>query len=202
MAAGFFWFIFRLGHESVYWDEGYAWAMSNHSFLDIIRYTIDWENHPPLFYLLIKLVRSLAGDSILAIRFFSVLGALALMSLGLGPIRRACGLRTGFLFSCLTPLTPALLSLAQEGRMYTWSAFFVTGTVIYAYLAATGGKQSDRVKLGMMTLGAAYIHYYALLAVGLANFLLFIWIFFKDRRHLPYFLIIIPLRFYYHYHRQ
>ncbi|HEX3043583.1 MAG TPA: glycosyltransferase family 39 protein, partial [Bacillota bacterium] len=181
--------VFRLSHESVYWDEGYAWAMSNHSFLDIIRYTIDWENHPPLFYLLLKLFRIFAGNSILAIRLFSAIGALALMSLGLGPIRRACGLKTGLIFSGLTLLTPALLSLAQDGRMYTWSAFFVTGTIIYAYLATTGGKRNDWVKLGIMTLGAAYIHYYAFLAVGLALFLLFIWIFFKNRRQLPPFFI-------------
>lgn len=189
LIGGFLLLVFRLTHESVYWDEAYAWAMTNHSIPDIIRYTIDWENHPPLFYLATKLFRLFAGNSIFAIRLFSVLGALALMSLGLGPIRRACGLKTGLLFSSLTLLTPAMLSVARDGRMYTWSAFLVTGTIIYAYLAATGGKRSDWVKLGIMTLGAAYIHYFALVAVGFTNFLLFIWLFFKDRKHLPPFLI-------------
>lgn len=183
----FFLLIFRFNHESVWCDEAYTWAMTNHSFNDIIIYTIIFENHPPLFYLLVKTFRLLGGNSILTIRLFSVLGALTLAALGLGPVRRACGNKTALLYSCLVILTPSILSMAQDGRMYTWSAFFVTGTVLYAYLAATGGKRSDWINLGVFTLGAAYLHYYALLAVAIANLILMCWLIIKNRRRLlPY----------------
>lgn len=180
--------MFRLGHESVWWDEAFTWAMTNHSFTGILKRAV-YDVHPPLYYLLTKVFRWLAGNSILTIRLLSVLGALALAALGLGPVRRACGPKAGLIYSGLVILTPGIVSAAQDGRMYTWSAFLVTGTVLYAYLAATGGKTGDWIKLGIMTLGAAYIHYYALLAVVIANLLLFIGIIIKKRRRILPFLI-------------
>lgn len=180
--GGFLLFIFRLNHDAVWNDEIISRALiSNHSFSLVFNYIIN-DVHPPLYYLLLKLFCSIGGNSILSIRLFSVLGALALASLGLGPVRRAFGNKTGLLYCGLIFLTPAFLGLAQEGRMYTWAAFFVTGTVFYAYLAATDSKQTDWVKLGLFTLGAAYIHYYALMAVAITYCLLFFWMITKNRR--------------------
>lgn len=192
LIGGFFLLIFRLTHESVWFDESYTWAIINHTFIEIVQYTTI-DVHPPLYYLLLKAFCLLGGNSIFSIRLFSILGVLALAALGLGPIRRTNGNKTGLLFSFLVFLTPINLSMAHEGRMYTWSAFFVTGTILYAYLAATGGKRSDWVKFGFLTLGAAYIHYYALLAVALIDSIIFVWLIRKDRRQVRPYLITMGL---------
>lgn len=193
LIIGFCFFMFGLTHEDVWYDESYTWAITNHSLGDIIK-NISGDTHPPLYFLLLKpFCLLMGGNSIFIIRLFSVLGALALVALGLGPVRRALGDKTSLLYMGLVVLTPVILSMAHEGRMYTWVAFFVTGAVLYAYLTATDGKLSDWVKLGLLTLGSAYIHYYGLLAVAIANFLLLIWLVKKEPRRLRHYWITMSL---------
>lgn len=190
LLGGFSLFMLGLNRESVWSDEAFTWAITHYSFADFIKFLTP-DVHPPLFYLSVKAFYLLAGDSIFAIRLFSLLGALALAALGLGPVRRACGNKVSLLYTGLILTTPIVLSCAQDGRMYTWAAFFVTGATLYAYLAATGGKWSDWLRHGIMTIGAAYFHYYALMAVGIINCLLFIWLIVNERRRLRYYLIVI-----------
>ncbi|MCL6588579.1 MAG: glycosyltransferase family 39 protein [Firmicutes bacterium] len=188
--GGFFLLIFRLNHECVWNDEAFTWAiLYRHHFSDTWQFIIN-DVHPPLYYLMLKLFGLAFGNSMTAIRFFSVLGGLALAALGLGPVRRACGRKAGLLYSCMVFITPAILAMSQEGRMYSWAAFFVTGTSLYAYLAVTDNKPMDWVRLGLFTLGAAYIHYYALTAVVITHFLLLVWLIIKNRQGLIPFLIV------------
>lgn len=193
--GGFFLLIYRLNHESVWGDEAFTWLVLNHDSSFDFWNSIISDVHPPLYYIMLKIFCLIAGNSIGVIRLFSVLGALALAALGLGPVRRVCGAKAGLLFSGLVFITPVILAMAQEGRMYTWAAFFVTGTVLYAYLVATDSQPIDWVKFGLFTLGAAYIHYYALIAVGITYFLLLVWLLIKNRRGLHPFWITFVAAF-------
>ncbi len=177
---------FRLTHEGVWVDEAYTWALSQHTVAKILAITVAYDTHPPLYYLAVKAFRYLGGDGIGTIRALSVLGAIALVGLGLGPLRRAAGDRAGLGFCLLAMTTPNVLAMAQDGRMYMWAVVCVTGTVIYAYLAGSGQRRRDWIACGGLTLGAAYLHYYAFLAVAITHLLLLGWLL-KER---------LPLRAY------
>jgi uncharacterized protein (DUF2141 family)/4-amino-4-deoxy-L-arabinose transferase-like glycosyltransferase len=151
-------------HESLWYDESYTAAAVTHSFGDIIRITAG-DSHPPLYFLMLHAFQWLFGTSVLALRLFSVIGAVGLAALGMGPVRKALGDRTAILYTLLVFIAPITLSMSQEARMYTWSAFWVTGSALYGYLAYRDNKIKDWVLMGLFTLAAAYTHYYALLAV-------------------------------------
>jgi len=87
----------------------------------------------------------------------------------------------GLCFALLVVVTPIMLAMAQEARMYTWAAFFATATSVYAYLAAVGGRRWDFVALAASLFGAAYTHYWALVAAALVSSLVFAWVLVRRR---------------------
>lgn len=165
-------FTVRLGHEPLWLDETYSFAMTSHALIDILRLT-QGDVHPPLYYLTLKLARSLFGASPFALRLPSLLGTLALIGLGMGPVRRLWGDRTAYLYALLVATSPGILCFAQEARMYTMAAFFVTGAVLYGQLVLTDPQRRDRFWFCLFTFAAALTHYFALVAVAMNGILLF-----------------------------
>jgi uncharacterized membrane protein len=78
-----------------------------------------YDNHPPLYYLLLRMVRVVLGNSEWALRLLSVAGAVALVGLGAGPVRRIFGHKTAFIYALVVLFTPVILIYAHEARMYT-----------------------------------------------------------------------------------
>ncbi|MBN1411777.1 MAG: glycosyltransferase family 39 protein [Spirochaetales bacterium] len=188
IAAGGFSFIANAGHEPLWYDESYSAAIINHTFADIITITGS-DSHPPLYYLALKLFSYISGTSLAGLRLFSALGAFCAALLGIGPVRRIFGNKTAFLFTLLFFLFPVNLIFAQEMRMYSWACFFVTGAGLYAWLAINEGKPADWIKFSVLSLGAAYTHYFSLLAVIVINISMIVWIFLKKRKALKPYLI-------------
>jgi len=100
-------------------------------------------SHPPLYYLALHIFRLIFGNSVFSLRTFSVLGAVALAAWGIGPVKRALGNRVGIIYTIITFALPITLSMAQETRMYTWAAFWVTGSALYGFLAYKEGHLRD-----------------------------------------------------------
>ncbi|MFZ5986060.1 MAG: glycosyltransferase family 39 protein [Bacillota bacterium] len=175
LLGGFIYFLYGNTRESIWLDESVSIAYANRSYKDILQ-LITYDSHPPLYYLFMRIFRVLFGDSIFVYRTLSALGTTALAALGIGPVRRACGAKAGFVFSFLVIITPASLIYSQEIRMYTWAAFFVAGSCIYGYLSAAVDEKKDWAKFALFSLAAAYTHFYALLSVVIINVLVFIWV--------------------------
>lgn len=170
-------------HEGVWFDEACSVGIIRHPLWQIWN-LMTGDMHPPLYFLLLKIFTVLFGNSLLVLRTFSLLGILALFALGIGPVRRACGRTAGIIFSFLVMTTPIYLAEAQEIRMYSWTVFLVTGTLLYAYLALAENKKSDWIKCGVLMLAAIYTHYYALLAIVILSGVMVIW-FWKAKKQLP-----------------
>lgn len=185
MAAGAILLFTGITRESLWYDESYTAAIANHTLVDIINIT-GGDSHPPLYYLMLRVFRLVFGNSVLSLRTFSVLGALALAAWGIGPVRRALGDRTGLIYSIVTLSLPITLAMAQETRMYTWAAFWVTGSALYGYLAHRDSKTRDWAIFGLCSLAAAYTHYYALLAVLMIFALLLLGFIIEKKKVLPF----------------
>ena len=77
---------------------------------------------------------------------------------------------------------PMLAANAHNARMYTWAAFSVTGVFLFSYLYIKTNTRRDLVFLGLFTLMAAYIHYYALIAVFWSNLFVFFSLILKKKK--------------------
>jgi uncharacterized protein (DUF2141 family) len=177
-----------LDHESIWYDEAYSSLMAGHPPGEIIFLTT-CDNHPPLYYLLLGLIRMALGNSEWALRILSVVGAVGLVSLGAGPVRRIFGDKTAFIYGVVVIFTPAILIYAHEARMYTLAIFAVTAGVLYGYLAAQDNRPGDWVRFGLATLAAAYLHYYGLIAAFFTYLAVFIWLLARGRARIKAFLI-------------
>jgi len=106
--------------------------------------------------------------------------------------------KSGALYFCLLMISlPMLAEYTHEARMYTWGSLAVTGTFLFASRFISSNKQSDLIWCMLFSLVAAYIHYYALLAVFWTNVFLSVYIFIKRKNqfkiHLIYSLIAFIL---------
>ena len=165
MAAGTALMFTGITHESLWYDESYTAAIVNHSIPDIINIT-GGDSHPPLYYLMLHIFTLIFGNSVLALRAFSVLGVVALAAWGyrpgkagaweplLGSYTHCSRLRFRSRFQWLRKqgCIPGPRSLSREARSTVTSRIKKAGL-------------RDWIIFGVCTLAAAYTHYYALLAV-------------------------------------
>ena len=162
-------------HNNIWFDESYTVGLMNHSFLDIIKIGIH-DVHPLLYYLLLKVFTIFTGNSIIAMRIFSVLGMVLLSIIGYTHIRKDFGEKVGVIFSLLISFLPVILLYSNEIRMYSWAAVFVLLTAIYAYRITKQGKTKDWILFSIFSLFSAYTHYFSMMSIGLINVILFIYI--------------------------
>lgn len=65
---------------------------------------------------------------------------------------------------------------ANEVRMYSLAIFLITVLAIYAYRLSKESKASYWVIFGITSLASLYTHYYSLMAAGIINVILFIYL--------------------------
>jgi uncharacterized membrane protein len=165
--------LFNIGFSDLWSDELYTKAMLDGSLSDF--YT-KFKNdlHPPLYYLGLRLFTALFGLNPITLRLFSVLGVLSTILLGYFAGQRIFR-KQGALYFCLMLISlPMLATYSHQARMYTWSAFSITGVFIYSYLFIKTGKNRDLALLFVFTIIAMYIHYYSMVAAFVANMYVFL----------------------------
>ncbi len=182
IAAGLF-YATGITHESIWFDEAHSAMMTEHSFGQIISLAAI-DKHPPLYFFLLRGVCTILGTSDWALRTLSVVGAVALVALGAGPVRRIFGNKTAYIYAALTIFTPGMLIYAHEARMYTLAIFSVTASALYGYLAAQHNRTMDWIWFGSASLAAVYLHNYALLAVFYLYIFIFLLLLMRKRAHL------------------
>lgn len=165
-------------HKAIWFDESYSVAISAHSFSEI--WNIGGHDvHPVLYYWILHILRYIFGNEILVYRLFSVLVISILGILGYTHIRKDFGNKTGIIFSALVFFMPITLIYSGEIRMYALAMLLTTLTAIYAYRIyknSTEKNTKNWVLFAAFSLAAAYTHYYSLVASGVINVLLFIYL--------------------------
>ncbi len=181
-------------HSSMWFDESYSVAISNnHNFLEIWQIG-GHDVHPVFYYWMLKIISLIFGNNILCYRLMSVLAIAVLGILGYTHIRKDFGEKVGALFSLFVFTFPTNIVYAGEIRMYTWAMLFVVIMAIYAYRIYKKEKNSkidvteeanktnkkEKIKnwiiFAVFSLLSAYTHYYGLMAAGIINIILFIWV--------------------------
>lgn len=118
--------------RSIWLDEAFSWTLvSKYSVVEMVTRTAN-DTHPPLYYLLLKFWVGILGDSLIAMRSFSVAGAL-LTCIGLFLLCRDSlrqsndesaansddGVAIGLLAATLMCLSSTHAQWSSEARMYS-----------------------------------------------------------------------------------
>ncbi len=154
---------YRLDNQSFWHDEGNSARLSERTVRLIVEGTAS-DIHPPLYYLMLRGWRELAGDSEFGLRSMSAflgVGVVALsFALGkllIGPLRFA-----PIIGSLLVSINPALVYYSQEARMYELLAFLsVLSTLLLVFLLqARFQKRGIAIAYVLVAAAGLYTHYF------------------------------------------
>ena len=183
-------------HGYIWFDESYSVAIANHSFSEIWRIG-SGDVHPVLFYWALHVLNLVFGQNILAYRLFTVLGSVALASLGYTHVRRDFGWKPGVLFTAFVLFIPYTAIMSTEIRMYSWATFSVMLCALTAWRIACALREPARegsvacvrkraqgkrllagaplswwVVFAVSSLASAYLHYFGAMSAFMVNLLL------------------------------
>ena len=168
-------------HSNLWFDESYSVGLARHTFGEI--WSIGGHDvHPILYYWMLRIVYLITGGTIMSYRIFSVIPIAIMIILGYTHIRKDFGEKTGFIFSFLSAFLPEMAQYAIEVRMYSWAILAVTILAIYAYRLTKEDNTKNWIIFGLSSLASIYLHYYGLMAAGLINVFLLIYLIVKRRK--------------------
>ena len=158
--------LIRIFDNNLWGDECFSVSMVKMPFSDMIATTAS-DVHPPLYYMFLRLIYWLFGCKTEGwiFHFASLIPYVFIIAFCLMPVRRRFGIAVSFWLMTFASLSPAALYYNIEVRMYSMAAMFV----LFAYwslLLIPGKNVSGSVLFVLFSLGAAYTHYYALIAVS------------------------------------
>lgn len=171
-AAGTAFWVHGSFHNQIWFDEAYTVGLVQQKLWNVVFYNIG-DVHPPFYYVVLKLYSLVFGNSIHALRMFSVIFQSVLAGLGFTIIRKDFGEKVGFWYTTLFVLFASSFKYANEIRMYSFAPVLVLLTAVYAYRYYKSGMTDKKSRVLFLTFSilGAYTHYYALAAAGAVNFL-------------------------------
>ncbi len=174
--------IHQLTDRSLWFDEAFSWRLIQFPFLEMLQ-RVGLDNHPPLYFILLKVWAAIFSDSALALRSLSILfGGLTIFGTylfaleafgkdllpagtndGLQPHGRGIGL----LAAGLVALSAFHIRYSQELRMYTMAATLAVFSSWALFRALQPPSRLGRWLLyGLFALLLAYTHYYGLFTLA------------------------------------
>jgi mannosyltransferase len=120
--------IYRLDHQSIWYDEGVSVYYSSQSLKDLIA-GVSADNHPPLHSLTLHFWLKLASQSEFSVRFLSLISGVLSVPLLFKLGRELFGQRMGSLAAFLLSISPFHVWFSQEARMYTLAALLSLSSV-------------------------------------------------------------------------
>jgi hypothetical protein len=165
---------YHLADRSMWFDEAFSWRVIQYPFAEMIDRTAQ-DNHPPLYFVLLRGWAAAFGTTELALRWLSVaLGGLAMVGMylfmteGFADKGAPKSRRLGFLVAALLGLSVFQIRWAWECRMYTLGTALAALSSWALFRALRRPVPSFRPWLayGILALLFAYTHYYALFSIA------------------------------------
>lgn len=135
--------VLRLDSKGMWLDETFSVWLAKHSVVDLLHWTAQIDQHPPLYYLLLHFWIGRDGDTPYHVRLLSVLfgaGAIPIIYL-IG--KRMSGAVVGLAAAMLLAVSPFNIYFAQETRMYTLLTFNAA-LAIYALVRLLTDSRATR----------------------------------------------------------
>lgn len=174
VGVGFLLRTYRLGVESIWYDEGVSLYLAQQTPAGIIQHTAG-DIHPPLYYLLLHLWIRLLGSSEFAAALLSVAFGLLIVTTLYYVGSRLYNRNVGTIAALLAAVAPFQIWYSQEIRMYTMGAFFgllaFWGT--WRFLQTSALQPQTATRCGWIcyviagVLGLYTIYYFAFLLITL-----------------------------------
>jgi uncharacterized membrane protein len=145
--------------RSLWEDEGWTMLLSTGPGLDDIARTMAADQHPPLFFMLFRLWRNVAGDTEFATRYFSILISVIALAAMYQLGRELFNPTAGVLAALWLALADNHIDLAQEVRHYSLLATFVVLSSLFYFRWWHRPTRSNRIGYVLCSILLLYTHY-------------------------------------------
>lgn len=157
--------------DNVVWgDEAYSANLVRHDIEGIFQVLTLEENHPPLYYLWLKLFVTLFGHEGYVLHMASVVPFIIGILLAVICMRKHFGNMPTALFIIISGMAAPCVEYNLEIRMYALAFLGLAGAFYCAYRIFSGSKVAAWIGMVLWGLVAAYSHYYALVVAGILIF--------------------------------
>jgi uncharacterized membrane protein len=164
-----------LDTRSLWFDEAFSWRIAQFSLAEGVE-RIARDNHPPLYFILLKLWTACLGDSAVAMRFLSVvLGGATLCGMYMFMLEAFAGRDRSnaagpaevalFVTACVA-LSVFQIRWAWEVRMYTLATCLAAFSSWALLRALRTPSPQAWIRHGFLCLLFAYAHYYAFFSIA------------------------------------
>lgn len=189
--------VFRLDAQSLWYDEAFSVYLAHFDLAEITARTAA-DIQPPLYYYLLNLWITMAGDREFAVRFLSLVFGVLTVPLLYITTRRLFNRTAALVAMILAMLSPLYLWYSQEARMYTLITFLLllSGYALLRALApislhslgfASRGQVPRRPQEGWLivfalaNIASLYTHYFALVVIAFQALFALYALLFADR---------------------
>ncbi len=154
-----------LGLRSLWFDEGYSLAVASLPPREILQFLRSNDAHPAGYYLLLSWWLRVVGRDLTLLRLPSLVAGLGSVIVTWLLARRWCGTRAALLAAGLVALNPFHVYASNELRMYAPLGLAVLLAVLFLDRALDEGRVVWWLGYGLCVAAAAYLSYFAALAV-------------------------------------
>jgi hypothetical protein len=176
---------------SVWEDTIYTLNIVHLSFKEMI-FTTAGNVHPPLYYIILKIVfkfihlfsLSSATYEIIVAKLVSVVPLIFLLCFSLKKLKKDFGWLVAGIFAFCIITIPKMMYYGVEIRMYSWAILFITLSFYYAYMITKHNNKKNWIVFTLFSLMAAYTHYYATIATFFIYLFLLFHIILKNKSRL------------------
>lgn len=167
---------YRIGSQPLWLDEAFSVWMGSHSIADIIRLTIDIDQHPPVYHILLHTWMAVGGSSEFWVRFLSALLGIFTIIVIYFFGKTVGGKRVGIIAATILAFSPFHVQFSQESRAYSLLTFcagmamWMTAVVLtdrraytnligQTFLNRVRGRKFDREALTDASIDLAWLGY-------------------------------------------
>lgn len=155
----------RFSHNlgiSLWHDEAFSALMIRYPWHEMI-YRLGLDVHPPMYYIALRLWHYVFGDSMWALRGFSIFfGVLTIKATYLFIKEAFKSQKMALWAAFLVAIGPFELTFATEARMYTFGAFFAVFSALFLVRALRRGRWYNYLGFIVSTAIIILTHYYLL----------------------------------------
>jgi 4-amino-4-deoxy-L-arabinose transferase-like glycosyltransferase len=157
--------VYRLDYQDLRGDEAATWVYSIRSYAELLEiWKVD--SHPPLYYSVMHEWFRVAGTTVFAIRYVSVVGSLLLVASLIALARKLVDARTGIVVGVLIAINPYDIYYAQDARPYPLATWLGVLSTLILWQALCHRRWRDWLIYGGLIAVLAYTHYYFFIIVA------------------------------------
>lgn len=156
--------------NALWGDEAFSSITVQNSVYGIMQVLFYWDSHPPLYYLWLKLFGDLFGHTVTVYHAASLVPFVGGILFAITLLRKRFGKIPAAFFVMVSGLGAACIQYNLEVRMYSLTFCCLAFASYCAYRVICEGGKKAWIGMVAWGLGAAYSHYYGLVAAGLLVF--------------------------------